>query len=137
VGGNAQTQAMKRVAGKLKLDMAQFRELAAFAQFGSDLDKATRDQLNRGLRITEVLKQPQYQPMSLEHQVTILFAVINGFLDDVPVNRIKVFESAFLDYMDEAHPHLGQAIASEKVLSEETETALRLAIEDFKTSETY
>jgi F-type H+-transporting ATPase subunit alpha len=117
--------------------MAQFRELAAFAQFGSDLDKATQDQLNRGLRVTEVLKQPQYQPMSLEHQVTILFAVINGFLDDVPINRIRVFESAFLDYVDRTYPHLGQALASEKVLSEETETALRLAIEDFKTSGTY
>lgn len=137
VGGDAQTKAMKQVAGKLKLDMAQFRELAAFAQFGSDLDKATQDQLNRGLRVTEVLKQPQYQPMSLEHQVMILFTVINGFLDGIPINRIKAWESAFLGYMDRACPHIGQAITSEKVLSEETEAALRLAIEDFKTSGTY
>ncbi len=137
VGGNAQTKAMKQVASKLKLDMAQFRALAAFAQFGSDLDKATQDQLNLGLRITEVLKQPQYQPMSLEHQVMILFAVINGFLDDVPIDRVKAFENAFLDYVDRTYPHLGQAVASEKVLSEESEVALRQAIEDFKASGTY
>ncbi len=127
VGGDAQTRAMKQVAGKLKLDMAQYYELAAFAQFGSDLDKATQDQLNRGRRITEVLKQPQYQPMSLEHQVTILFAVINGFLDDVPIERIKAFESAFLDYMDETHPHTGQDFVDAWRRVQEAEDALSLA----------
>lgn len=132
VGGAAQTKAMKKVAGKLKLDMAQFRELLGFAQFGSDLDKATRAQLERGLRITEVLKQPQYQPMPLDHQVMILYAVINGFLDDIPVEKIQAFERAFLQYMDTSHPQVGQAIRTEEDLSEETEKALRQAIEDFK-----
>ncbi|MGQ9628362.1 MAG: F0F1 ATP synthase subunit alpha [Anaerolineae bacterium] len=132
VGGAAQTKAMKKVAGKLKLDMAQFRELLGFAQFGSDLDKATRAQLERGLRITEVLKQPQYQPMPLDHQVMILYAVINGFLDDIPVEKIQAFERAFLQYMDTSHPQVGQAIRTEEDLSEETEKALCQAIEDFK-----
>jgi F-type H+-transporting ATPase subunit alpha len=132
VGGAAQTKAMKQVAGKLKLDMAQFQELAAFAQFGADLDKATRDQLEQGQRITEVLKQPQYVPMPLEQQVMIIYAVTNGYLDDVPVAEVKAWEYAFHDWMAEHHPGVGQSIAEAKELSEETETALREAISEFQ-----
>jgi F-type H+-transporting ATPase subunit alpha len=137
VGGAAQVRAMRQVAGKLKLDMAQFRELAAFAQFGSDLDTATRRQLDRGNRIQEVLKQPQYQPMSLENQVLILYAVTNGFLDDVPVAEVKSFEEAFLRYMDRAHPEIAQSITREERLTDETMQAIDQAIREFKTLGTY
>jgi F-type H+-transporting ATPase subunit alpha len=123
---------MKQVAGKLKLDMAQFRELAAFAQFGTELDKATRDQLERGQRTTEILKQVQYEPMSLEQQIMIIYAVTNGYLDDVPVAEVKDWEYAFHDWMAEHHPEIGQSIAETKELSEETEAALREAISEFK-----
>jgi F-type H+-transporting ATPase subunit alpha len=132
VGGAAQTRAMKQVAGKLKLDMAQFRELAAFAQFGTELDKATRDQLGRGQRTTEILKQVQYEPMPLEQQVMIIYAVTNGYLDDVPVAEVKAWEYAFHDWMAKYHPEIGQSIAEAKELSEETETALREALSEFQ-----
>jgi len=134
VGGKAQTWAMRKVAGKLRLELAQFRELAAFAQFGSDLDKATREQLERGQRITEILKQPQYLPMPLEQQVMIIYAVTNDFLDDVPVEEVRDWEDAFHRFMEENHPQIGETIAREKDLSEETATALRKAIEEFKTA---
>jgi F-type H+-transporting ATPase subunit alpha len=137
VGGAAQVRAMRQVAGRLKLDMAQFRELAAFAQFGSDLDAATRRQLDRGNRIQEVLKQAQYEPMALENQVMILHAVINGLLDDVPVGQVKVFERAFLQSMNQSHPELGQAITSEKALTDEITQALDQAIRDFKATGAY
>jgi F-type H+-transporting ATPase subunit alpha len=132
VGGDAQTRAMKQVAGKLKLEMAQFRDLAAFAQFGSDLDAATRRQLDRGLRLNEVLKQGQYQPMSLEHQVMILFAAINDYLDDVAVDKINAWETAFHQFMDARHPEVGQAILRDKRLTDETTLLLRAAIAEFK-----
>jgi F-type H+-transporting ATPase subunit alpha len=132
VGGDAQTKAMKQVAGKLRLELAQFRELAAFAQFASDLDKATREQLERGQRITEVLKQPQYAPMPLDQQVMILFAVTNDYLDDVPIDKIKEWEDAFHQFMAARYPDIGRTIMTEKVISEETEARLRAAIEDFK-----
>jgi len=132
VGGDAQTRAMKQVAGKLKLEMAQFRDLAAFAQFGSDLDAATRRQLDRGLRLNEVLKQGQYQPMSLEHQVMILFAAINDYLDDVAVDKINAWETAFHQFMDARHPEVGQAILRDKRLTDETTLLLRAAIPEFK-----
>jgi len=132
VGGDAQTKAMKQVAGKLRLELAQFRELAAFAQFASDLDKATRDQLERGQRITEVLKQPQYAPMPLDQQVMILFAVTNDYLDDVPINKVKEWEQAFHQFMATRYPDIGRTIMSEKVLTDETIQRLRAAIEDFK-----
>src|SRR2546423_1465843 len=106
VGGSAQTRAMRQVAGRLRLDLAQFRGLAAFAQFGSELDRATRAQLERGLRITEVLKQPQYQPLRVDQQVMILYAVTNGFLDDVPVNRVQEWEAQFHSFMSNAHPEI-------------------------------
>ena len=138
VGGNAQTKAMRQVAGKLRLDMAQFRELATFAQFGTaDLDKATRAQLDRGQRTTEILKQPQYTPMPLEKEVTILYAVTNGYLDDVPVERIAAFELGFHRFMENSHPEIGQRIAAEKELKPETEEALKSAILEFKRSATY
>jgi F-type H+-transporting ATPase subunit alpha len=138
VGGNAQTQAMRKVAGRLRLELAQYRELAAFAQFGTaDLDKATRAQLERGQRITEVLKQPQYSPLPLEKEVTILYAVINGYLDDVPLEKVAAFESAFHSFMETNHPEIGKGIASSKDLTSETEEALKKAIGEFKQGGAY
>jgi len=137
VGGAAQTKAMRRVAGKLRLEVAQYRELAAFAQFGSDLDKATRDQLERGKRITEVLKQPQYEPMPLEQQAMIIYAVTSGFLDDVPVAQVTAFERAFHRFMATNHPEVGKAIAESKELTEEVSSSLEKAIEEFKVSGGY
>ena len=133
VGGAAQTRAMTQVAGKLRLDLAQYRELATFSQFGAaELDKATRAQLERGQRITEVLKQTQYVPMPLEKEVTILHAVINGYLDDVPVEKVRAFEEGFHRFMETSHPEIGQRIAEEKELSDETEESLKQAIAEFK-----
>ena len=138
VGGSAQTKAMKKVAGRLRIDLAQYREMATFAQFGTaDLDKTTRAQLDRGQRTTEVLKQPQYVPMSLEKQVMILYAVTNGYLDDVPVDKISPLEEAFLRFMESNHPEVGKAIASEKALSEKTEEALKNAITQFLPTVSY
>jgi F-type H+-transporting ATPase subunit alpha len=137
VGGDAQTKAMKQVTGMLRLELAQFRELAAFAQFGSELDKATRDQLERGQRIQEVLKQPQYQPMPLEQQVTIIYAVTNGFLDDVAIKRVKDFERDFHRFMSTNHPKLLAEIAENKQLTEEVIGALREAIAEFKAGVSY
>ena len=108
VGGDAQTKAMKQVAGRLRLDMAAFRELAAFAQFGSDLDKATQAQLNRGQHLQEILKQSQYQPMSLENQVIEIFAGTRGYADGVALDRMKAWESALLRYMETSHPEDGK-----------------------------
>jgi F-type H+-transporting ATPase subunit alpha len=133
VGSSAQTKAMKKVAGRLKLELAQYRELAAFAQFGTaELDKATRSQLERGQRMTEVLKQPLYVPVSMEKQVIILYLAINGYLDDVAVNQIRNFEANLYKFMDTAHPEIGSAIAREKDLSTTTEEALKSAIREFK-----
>ncbi len=137
VGGKAQVKAMRQVAGKLKLEMAQYRELAAFAQFGSDLDRATRAQLERGMRIQEVLKQPQYEPVPLDHQVMILFAVTNNYLDDVPVEKVREFEMAFRRFMDTRHPEVGQAIMRDLALSDMTIQQLRSAIEEFKATGAY
>ncbi|MBA2450486.1 MAG: F0F1 ATP synthase subunit alpha [Chloroflexi bacterium] len=132
VGGSAQTKAMRSVAGKLKLDMAQFRSLAAFAQFASDLDRATRAQLERGLRIQEVLKQPQFSPVPLEQQVMILWAVTNGFLDDVPVDQVQRWEAELHRAMEMQAPQLGETIARDKAVSDETAVGLKDAIETFK-----
>jgi F-type H+/Na+-transporting ATPase subunit alpha len=137
VGSKAQTKAMKQVAGKLKLDLAQFRELAAFAQFGSDLDKATREQLDRGQRLTELLKQPQFEPMRLDHQVMILYAATNGYIDDVPVEKVRAFETAFLRYMDASQSAVGEKILAKKEIDGETEGSLKKAIQDFKMAGTY
>jgi F-type H+-transporting ATPase subunit alpha len=131
VGGAAQTRAMKQVAGRMKLELAQFRELAAFAQFGSDLDAATQRQLDRGQRITEILKQPQYQPVSLERQVMVFYAVTNNYLDKVPLAKIRAWEDGFLRYMDASHPNIGRALAAAKKLDDTTTEGLKLAIQDF------
>ncbi|MDD3827212.1 MAG: F0F1 ATP synthase subunit alpha [Anaerolineae bacterium] len=137
VGGTAQAPVMRQVAGKLRLDMAAFRELAAFAQFGSDLDETTRRQLDRGLRVQEVLKQPQYTPMSLADQVLVLYAVTNGFLDDVELRQIKSFEQAFLGYMRDSQPGLLQDVQAGARLDEEKTAALNQAIRDFKSRAAY
>ncbi|MCJ7425941.1 MAG: F0F1 ATP synthase subunit alpha [Dehalococcoidales bacterium] len=133
VGSAAQTKAMKQVAGKLRLELVQYRELAAFAQFGtSELDKGTRAQLDRGQRISEVLKQPQYVPMSLDKQVMILYAAINGYLDDVPVDKVTTFEASFHRFMEANHPEIGKKINQEKEITAQTEEALKKAIPEFK-----
>ncbi|GAB4525841.1 MAG: F0F1 ATP synthase subunit alpha [Anaerolineales bacterium] len=131
VGGDAQTKAMKQVAGRMRLEMAAFRELAAFAQFGSDLDKATQAQLNRGLRLREILKQPQYAPVPLEHQVVVIFAVTNGFADAVPVERISEWEASLMRFMDTAHPEIGKEILDKKRLSDELQAAMRNVLAEF------
>ena len=133
VGAAAQRKAMRQVAGSLRLELAQFRELQAFAQFGAtDLDKATKDQLERGRRITEVLKQPQYSPMSLGKEVMILYAVTNGYLDDVPVDKVIAWEGNFHRFMETNHPELEQKINDDKEIKPETEEALKAAIKEFK-----
>jgi len=133
VGSSAQTRAMRRVAGRLRIELAQYRELAAFAQFGTaELDKATRSQLDRGARITEILKQPLYVPQSMEKQVLILYVAINGYLDDISIDRARDFESNFQKFMETAHPEIASAIAREKDLSKTTEEALKAAIGEFK-----
>ncbi|RJO63069.1 MAG: F0F1 ATP synthase subunit alpha [Dehalococcoidia bacterium] len=133
VGSAAQTKAMKKVAGKLKLTMAQYRELAAFAQFGtSELDKSTRAQIDRGRRITEILKQPQYVPMPVSQQVTILYAAINGFIDDIPTDKVIAFEKGFHQFMAAQHPAIGETIAKTKVLDDATEEKLKAAIAEYK-----
>ncbi len=133
VGSSAQTRAMRRVAGRLRLELAQFRELAAFAQFGtSELDPATRAQLERGRRITEVLKQPQYSPVPVAKQVIILYAAINGYLDDVAVDKVLAFEADFYRFMDANYKGVLETITREKDLSEATENTLKEAIAEFK-----
>jgi len=132
VGSAAQTKAMKKVAGKLKLAMAQYRELEAFSQFGSDLDEATKKQLNLGSRLTEILKQGQYEPMPLEHQVAILYAAINGYLDDVKVAEVTRFEKEFHNYLNASGTELLKKIKSTKDLDEKTENQLQSLINDFK-----
>ncbi len=138
VGGAAQRRAMRQVAGRMRLDLSQYRELQAFAQFGSsELDVATRNQLERGRRVTEVLKQPQYQPMPLRQQVEILYAVVNGLLDDVPVEKLRDFEVAFHRFMESNHPQIGQEIEEKGEIVPETEEALKKAIGEFKQSMPY
>ncbi|MBU0613593.1 F0F1 ATP synthase subunit alpha [Patescibacteria group bacterium] len=132
VGSAAQIKAMKQVAGKVRIDLAQYRELAAFAQFGSDLDEATRTQLERGKRLTEILKQGQYEPMSVENQVAILYAAVNGMLDDVPVEKIAEFELEFHKYLKISKKDLLEEILKKGELSEGLENKLKEAIEEFK-----
>jgi len=134
VGGDAQTKAMKQVAGQLRLELAQFRALAAFAQFGSELDAATRDQLERGLRLTELLKQPQYQPQPLEDQVLSIYALTKGFARMVAVDDIRNYVTGLLQFMHSNYPAVGQAIANEKVISEQTDTALWSALAEYNRS---
>ncbi len=133
VGSAAQTKAMKQVAGKLRLELAQYRDLAAFAQFGtSELDKTTRAQLERGQRLTEILKQLQYAPVLLENQVMILYAAINGYLDDIAVDKLAAFETNFYKFMKANFTDVGKSISKDKEIKAETEEALKKAIEEFK-----
>lgn len=132
VGGNAQINAMKKVAGRLRLDLAQYRELEAFTQFGTELDKATQDQLSRGERIVEVLKQKSDEPMPVEDQVMILYAVIRGYLDDLDLNKIKEFEKEFINYMHLSHPDVSRSISETKDLLPEVEEQLVKTILNFK-----
>ena len=122
---------MKQVAGRLRLDMAAFRELAAFAQFGSDLDNTTQAQLNRGQHLQEILKQPQYEPMPLEQQIIVLFAGVNGFADAVPAERMKTWEQDLLRYMEMSHPEIGRDIAEQRKVTPDNETHLREALKAF------
>ena len=130
VGGSAQIKAMKSVAGQLRLDLAQYRELAAFAQFGSDLDKSTMARLNRGEKVQEILKQGQYEPFPVEEQVVSIYAGVNGWLDDIPTDRVKAFEVEFLKFMRSSHPEILKDIKETKVLGDEE--GLKKAIEEFK-----
>jgi len=132
VGGAAQIKAMRSVAGRLRLDLAQYRELEAFAAFASDLDKTTKAQLERGARTVEVLKQPQYEPMPVERQVMIIYAVSNGFLDDIEVSRLRAWEKEFLAFMATSYPQVGLGIRDQKVLSKEIEENLKRGIAAFK-----
>ena len=132
VGSSAQIKAMKKVAGKLRLDVAQFRELEAFAQFGSDLDENTRQKIERGKRTVEILKQGQYEPMAVEHQVAIIYAVTNGFLDDVAVEKVPVWEKEFHKYLDSSAKGAINLIAEKKELSDEVVEKLQSAIKEFK-----
>jgi len=132
VGGSAQIKAMKQVAGTLRIDLAQFRELAAFAQFGSDLDKSTQDQLERGKRLTEILKQPQYQPMEVEKQVFIIWIVTNGLADDVAVEDLRIFEEDVMKFVEASHPAVVNTIRDKKNIDDDLKTAMKEAVDDFK-----
>jgi F-type H+-transporting ATPase subunit alpha len=138
VGGNAQIKAMRQIAGTLRLSLAQYRALAAFAQFGSDLDKASQDQLNRGARMVEILKQGQYQPLPVERQILIIYAGVNGFLDDLPVEACRKFEAELYRFVDNAHPGLLAKIREKKALDDalkgEINSVLKEAKDRFKTA---
>ena len=134
VGGNAQTKAMKKVAGGLKLDLAAYRELEAFAQLGTDLDKATQRQLDRGARLVELLKQPQFKPLPVEQEVMVIYAGTQGYLDDVAVNRIAEFQTSFLQHVDASQPGLREGLATKKELGSEIEGQLKQALTDFKST---
>lgn len=132
VGGNAQTKAMKQVAGRLRLDLAQYRELITFTQFGSELDKTTQAQLTRGERMVELLKQGQYEPLPISKQVMIMYAGTNGFLDEIPAPSVRKFEREFYQYMDNAHPDIGREIENRMILSDEIKKRLDAAITSFR-----
>jgi F-type H+-transporting ATPase subunit alpha len=132
VGGSAQIRAMRQVAGTLRIDLAQYRALEAFALFSSDLDKASRDQLERGARMVELLKQGQYQPVPVEKQVISIWAGGNGYLDDIPVEDVQRFETELLEFMDASHPDVGEHIRNEGTLPDEVEANLKAAVEQFK-----
>ena len=137
VGGSAQIKAMKQVAGTLRLDLAQYRELAAFAQFGSDLDKATKEQLDRGARMVETLKQPQYSPLAVEDQVLVLFTAVRGFLADIPVEKVVKFQEDFIKFMHASHADVGKKIAEQKKLDDALEAEIKKCIEEFKETISY
>ncbi len=132
VGGSAQIKAMKSIAGPIRIELAQYRELAAFSQFGSDLDAETKRQLDQGERIREILKQGQYAPLPVWYQVIIIYAATKQYLIDIPVEDVLEFEKGLFDYLDSKHPEIPAAIKDEKVISDDTEKKLISAIEDFK-----
>jgi F-type H+/Na+-transporting ATPase subunit alpha len=132
VGSAAQTKAMKQVAGKLKLELAQFAELEAFSQFASDLDKATQNQLARGQRLRELLKQPQSSPLALEEQVAIVYAGINGYMDDIPVAKVTSYTKGLREYLKTTKPKFGELIRTEKKIGDESESLLKEAIVEYK-----
>jgi F-type H+/Na+-transporting ATPase subunit alpha len=132
VGGSAQIKAMRQIAGMLRLDLAQYRELAAFAQFGSDLDATTQKQLARGARLVEILKQDQYSPLSVEKQIMIIFAATNGYLDDLPVSECRRFEKELYDFMDNQRPQIGKQILQKRQMDDEVKAAVIEALNDFK-----
>ena len=132
VGGSAQIKAMKKIAAPIRTELAQYRELAAFSQFGSELDADTKEKLAQGERIKEVLKQSQYQPMPVQYQVIIIYVVTNKYLIDVPVEDVTRFEQELFEFLDTKYPEVPNAIAQEKQISDETEEKLRKAVEEFK-----
>lgn len=137
VGGSAQIKAMKQIAGRMRLDLAQYRELAAFAQFGSDLDKSTKEQLDRGVRMVETLKQAQYSPLKVDEQILVIYTAVRGFLSDVPVNQVVNFQRDFLKFMNSNHPEIGQTIVEKQKLDDALEASINSAIEEFKSTYSY
>lgn len=137
VGGSAQIKAMKQVAGRMRLDLAQYRELAAFSQFASDLDKTTKEQLDRGIRMVETLKQAQYSPLLVQDQVMVIYTAVNGYLMDIPVEQVVKFHKDYLKFMNSNHPEIGKAILEKQKIDEATETALKTAIVEFKETFSY
>jgi F-type H+-transporting ATPase subunit alpha len=131
VGGSAQVKAMRQVAGSLRLDLAQYRELAAFAQFGSDLDKATQAQLNRGRRLVEILKQPQYQPLAVEKQVMVVYAATKGHLDNVAIEDVRRYEEDLYRFLEARYPAVLSGIAGKKTLDDELRASVEEALKDF------
>jgi F-type H+-transporting ATPase subunit alpha len=132
VGGSAQVKAMKQVAGTLRLALAQYREMAAFAQFGSDLDPATQKQLARGARLVEILKQPQYQPLPVEKQALIIFAANNGYVDDYPVSAIRRYETELFSFFEHRHPEVLEELREKKAIAPDLDTRIRAALASFK-----
>ena len=137
VGGSAQIKAMKQIAGRMRLDLAQYRELAAFAQFGSDLDKSTKEQLDRGVRMVETLKQAQYSPLKVDEQILVIYTAVRGFLSDIPVNQVVNFQRDFLKFMNSNHPEIGQTILEKQKLDDALEASINSAIEEFKSTYSY
>ena len=137
VGGSAQIKAMKQVAGTMRLDLAQYRELAAFSQFASDLDAATKAQLDRGVRMVETLKQAQYSPMSVEDQVLVIFTAVRGYLVDIPVEKVVTFQDEYLKFMHAEHPEIGEKIVQQQKLDDALEKAISASIEEFKETVAY
>lgn len=137
VGGSAQIKAMKQVAGTLRLDLAQYRELAAFSQFASDLDKETKAQLDRGIRMVETLKQPQYSPLLVQEQVMVIYTAAKGYLVDIPVEKVVEFQTDFLKFMRTQHPEVAQKIIEQKKFDDALETELKNAIMEFKETVPY
>ena len=131
VGGSAQVKAMKQVAGRLKLELAQYRELEAFAQFGSDLDKATLRQLTRGEKLVEILKQKQYQPVGVPEQVVTVYAGVNSLLDEIPTKSLERWQKEFLEYLRNSHPEIMTEIKEKKVLSDDLSAKIKTVIEEF------